>query len=970
MNPNSAVALQPTDKMFRAPAPIKPISSWGSADPENGKTISNLMLMLPPEKEQFVKTPMNPLLERFSKMFNSPGIRDQIAGDPNIQSRFFDVDNFIKSNAGIFRKKEEGLQEFGVDLDGKPLYMSPDTTGKDFDLGKNKLYNTGQVLQQLGAFGDDEESDAFAKYTDLAGNPAFLGHITGLATNGDQRGAVNTILSEFGHGSLDELENTKDARAMSLAFAAHNFVGNLDKMSPTQQSLALSGMALASFKYKSGESLGDKALITDEDGNVQLTVGNALSMAGNGKNVFSLMKNFDQIDAVQRITFGKGGSGQMALTAERMGLLGEASAGDSAIKIDTAELGRAGFRSVPSAGVGAISGPSSSLPQGYEVVGAGNNPGQVIAVPKGLSSTTSTINGTNKIVSLNQSDGIEPAGPGAFKTQAGWLPTGKTLSQPHGATGTAMSAGLQSSGLTRDPYVMSSMAAASVYGNTVSKKMPPPQNFQEAISRSGTSSGINRQNVNIQQLSKKDQNVNAAINTGRAVVNTMSKFGNQTAGDAAPYVNAAAAGKRLYDVMNDPNATDKQKAEAVAAAGQAGVNISASLGNGAAGGAVPYVNVAMAAYNASKVLNSDMSDEQKAVALRRTAEDTAAAYYTFGLSAVGQWADQAFLGGTVDKIRTKLDSLDPTKIIGDKVAGKVLGAFSGGGGLFGGGTTNKEHKARNSIRDMANKSGFSKDSKVMLAASGREADIGVDGDGGQHQFRFQEKSMGVNRPLSAYDVDYTNDLDFSANMMTNAFARLMSGGKGTAIDQFGGQLANAAISDVGFGQDMNEDTFKVVQENARGFFFQQGIKSKEDAYALANQMFAEQRITEMDQIAIHQGINMAFDEKGYDTAQILMSGRWKGLDVAGDIPKAPGPNFDVKPIPRPIVKPGGETLPGAVGGINTENIDPGSVMTLEEFEGLEFQAGTYGGPNNADAFSRSVVRYQDPWTKAAKGKAS
>jgi hypothetical protein len=93
---------------------------------------------------------------------------------------------------------------------------------------------------------------------------------------------------------------------------------------------------------------------------------------------------------------------------------------------------------------------------------------------------------------------------------------------------------------------------------------------------------------------------------------------------------------------------------------------------------------------------------------------------------------------------------------------------------------------------------------------------------------------------------------------------------------------------------MTPENFSKMQANLRGFYAQSGIKSKDEAYALANVAFSEGRMTEMDLIATHQGINMAFDDKGYDTAQQLMAGRWKGVEVAHQIPQAPGPNFKFK----------------------------------------------------------------------------
>jgi hypothetical protein len=179
--------------------------------------------------------------------------------------------------------------------------------------------------------------------------------------------------------------------------------------------------------------------------------------------------------------------------------------------------------------------------------------------------------------------------------------------------------------------------------------------------------------------------------------------------------------------------------------------------------------------------------------------------------------------------------------------------------------------------------------------------------------------------------------------------RMMAGGKGTAIDQEAGQFANASLGKVGFGQDMTEENFNYVRDNVRGFYFKKGIQTKEDAYALSNQMFAEGRITEMDAIAMQQGINMTFDEDGYGLAQTVMAGRWKGIETAADAPSSPGPNFDALPItklPDPIAKPTSE-----------------SIEAEPEQYGLQMNTGTYGGNKNTDAFTRSIIKFKDPWSK-------
>lgn len=791
------------------------ISSLGSADKQNSEFIGQLRNN-PVDTENtlqldFDASPNNPIVQSFQKMFDNPNVSKEF-DTPENQMLLFDTDNAVKGQAGIYRTPQQGLSPFGSDIDGKPLYAFNDIANdKNFDLGKNRLYTTGSLMQQLGAFEDDDEADTFAKFTSNAGDPSFIGAINGLAAIGDKKTAVNTILKEFGYNDLDSLDQSDDKkRAYGVAFSAYNYVENAEKMSPAQQSLTLSTMGLMSYKFKDGTTIADRAVIKNPDGSVAFNLSEALNLAGAGIDVMSMQKNWDQLDVYQRLSYGKGTPSQLAATGKRGMLLGDPSLGGSAVYQTEADLGSIGFKSIPSAGFGAITGDSGALPDNYEVVGAGEKPGQVIAVPKGLSYSTATINGSSEIRSLNAADGVKRASMGAFKTASNWLPS----NTKNNLRGTSFAAGLGQSGVLEDPYMKSSVATASVYGNTVTK----------------------------------------------------------------------ASGKDM------------------------------------------------------------------ARGIREQLDEVAANYATGGVYGKVKKGADLLTGGkaseAVDKVQDIRAKVDPLVAAQDVVYGKVIDTLSGG---FGFGGKSKEQQGRDSVRELGTKSGlFDKDNWTVTLSDGSTADIGKDGNSEKHEFRFGDKVVGENRSLNPYDVDYTNDLDFTSNMMTSALVRMMAGGKGVSIDQISGQLGNAALGKAGFGADMTEENFNYVRDNVRGFFFKQGIQTKEDAYALSNQMLAEGRIAEMDAVAMQQGINMVFDEQGYDTAQILMAGRWKGLEVAADIPKAPGPNYDAKPKTREPAKMDFPEMPEA--------------PELEAY-GLEMDPGSYNGPINTQAFTKAIIKYQDPWSK-------
>lgn len=200
--------------------------------------------------------------------------------------------------------------------------------------------------------------------------------------------------------------------------------------------------------------------------------------------------------------------------------------------------------------------------------------------------------------------------------------------------------------------------------------------------------------------------------------------------------------------------------------------------------------------------------------------------------------------------------------------------------------------ARDSVREYFQQNGLTDDDFNVTLADGNKFNIGVDGHGGYHQFAHPElrtEAHSKDGHLNAWDIDYTNDLDYAAGMGGITLSRLTTGGTGKAIDQVGSQLGNASLSTVGYGKDFSAQNFGAVQQNLRAMYAQNGIKSKTDGYQLANQAFAEGRINESDHAAALQSMDMIFNNDGYQTAQKLMAGRWRGIEVASTFEPAKTP---------------------------------------------------------------------------------
>lgn len=187
---------------------------------------------------------------------------------------------------------------------------------------------------------------------------------------------------------------------------------------------------------------------------------------------------------------------------------------------------------------------------------------------------------------------------------------------------------------------------------------------------------------------------------------------------------------------------------------------------------------------------------------------------------------------------------------------------------------------------------------------GSVQNIGVDGRGGLRDWKYADKIVpnderkgAADRKLNAYDIDYTNDLDYFAGMGGVSLARILTGSKETAIEQVGGQVGNAALGKVGFGAEMTPENFDVVMQNMRAIYAQSGIKSKDDAFSLAQKAYEEGRINDIELVQMQQSYNMVFDND-FNTATKLSAGRWKGINVAASAGRPPPQRTSDELIPE------------------------------------------------------------------------
>lgn len=764
--------------------------------------------------------------------------------------------------AGISPTPAPGYVPIGTSNSGQQLHASLQLlTNANPQEGTNVVQGLQQTLAPMGVL-SPEDSGRIGKIAQTAGDSTLMSKLDSQQVSGDTKGFVQTMLKGVG-------ETTSNVPA---TFSAQQLGQNWGSMSPAQKSMGIATLGLQNYKSTEGKTLAETPIVKPLIGrngklaSPGLSVAEGLDLLKNGYNTYSLVKNYDQVNALQQIASGEAKNPtQLANTARAFGMEGSGVTGAAAPGVTPERLQTTGWNNSSNLGIGAIISESGKdLPRGYSVI-ARTQEG-VVAMPTDNANTQALAQPGSLV---NTPAGIAGMSTGAYGVYKSWTnqnagniggAAGAGQSTIQGASGgSAMSAGLNKLS-QNNPYLLGGVIANSVTQNTVTANT----NFRPLIGRMGGTS-------------QTEQNVYDATNLAKSANTIASALGSQDAKAAAPYLSAATAGENLYKVFNDPNSTDKQKAEASAAAAQAGVSVASALGSETAGEGLPYIQYAMMAYNANKVLNSDMSDKEKAKALRQTAENTGAAILSFGISAVAQYADAQFFGGKGEKFRNKVSSQNPIHTAADKLGAKVIGGITGG--------KSEDQSNRDTVRSRFQQVGFANNDYNVTLADGTQVNIGVDGHGGKHgvsdSSKLVEGQKGI-KDLNSWDNDYTNDLDFSAGMMGNALSRLVSGGKNSAIDQLGGQLGNALLGKDGFGKEYSGDNFSRVAANARAVASQAGIKSKADAYQLANQAYAEGRINESDHTAALQAFNMMYDKNGYETGQKLMSGRWRGIEVASN----------------------------------------------------------------------------------------
>lgn len=143
--------------------------------------------------------------------------------------------------------------------------------------------------------------------------------------------------------------------------------------------------------------------------------------------------------------------------------------------------------------------------------------------------------------------------------------------------------------------------------------------------------------------------------------------------------------------------------------------------------------------------------------------------------------------------------------------------------------------------------------------------------------------MTVSNPYSLgaviTDATYQNvdgvkdqtDLEHVTHMSGITMHRLTAGEASKNVDKKGIDYKTSG--------EFNQDTFEKAMKVARGRWSENGIPSREAAYQLANQAFAEGRLNHSQLVAAQRSIDMTFSTDGYRLAQKLNTGKNRGIEI-------------------------------------------------------------------------------------------
>lgn len=222
----------------------------------------------------------------------------------------------------------------------------------------------------------------------------------------------------------------------------------------------------------------------------------------------------------------------------------------------------------------------------------------------------------------------------------------------------------------------------------------------------------------------------------------------------------------------------------------------------------------------------------------------------------------------------------------------------------------QEQQARDTYRSIYAKSGvFSETangSYGMQLSDGRWYDVGIDGSGNYAtditgaKKEFYDTSVlteesrqrvvnsgheGGQRGVLPYEVDYTNNLDYTTSIMLSPIAWLPAGGsaareEASEVDQMLGLMTNGATSNC--GRELTKENWDITIGNVRSLYGKLGMYNREYTTNAIAEAYFQGKLNQADYQTSLLGRNLVWDDDGYN--QAIEVNTALGRNVSGVVP--------------------------------------------------------------------------------------
>ena len=378
----------------------------------------------------------------------------------------------------------------------------------------------------------------------------------------------------------------------------------------------------------------------------------------------------------------------------------------------------------------------------------------------------------------------------------------------------------------------------------------------------------------------------AWASAGYSAVNAYRTDYNGRVSDAAAQAGTTAAGQTL-GMMGTAALTDSAAAGSFAAS-SAYAGPAALIASGATMGANTasyYSGVHKDKILATGGLAAGLGSGRNTAQDRRNsaaAHSMSGALTGAGIAIASGLASGLTLGATIGSVIPVVGT-----IIGAAV-GAVVGVVTTSG-KFG---HSREQAHRDMMRRTIQQSNIIQRAEnhhfYYVLADGQYYNVGIDGSDGRamdikaqtktfyhpellQAGKDQEHANKLKGEMLPYDIDYTNNLDFTASVLARPLIILGMGGSNNRdqqeYEQMLGYLTNATTSNM--GREFTADNFEKMRGNIIAGIQRTGINNKSQLVDSISYLYLRGKVTKTDFNKAKMAANLIYDNNGYQQAQNL-----------------------------------------------------------------------------------------------------